>query len=99
MNLGISLATVARFVRSCRTNGWSITPAYHAHIHWACRAAGMSIDDASKFAQAWALDAGGPGPAGPLCCGCSNRLTDAEVDACEPGHDEYCAACAKGGAL
>ena len=30
---------------------------------------------------------------GPLCCGCSAVLTDAEVDACEPDHDEYCAAC------
>lgn len=96
MNLGISLATVAHFMRSCRANGWSITPAYHAHIHWACRAAGMSIDDAAKFAQAWALDAGGPGPAGPLCCGCGNRLTNGEVDSCEPDHDEYCAACAGG---
>jgi hypothetical protein len=32
---------------------------------------------------------------GPLCCGCSAVLTDAEVDACEPDHDEYCAACWK----
>jgi hypothetical protein len=30
---------------------------------------------------------------GPLCCGCSAVLTDAEVDACEPDHDEYCAKC------
>jgi hypothetical protein len=32
---------------------------------------------------------------GPLCCGCSAVLTDAEVDACEPDHDEYCTACWK----
>ena len=36
--------------------------------------------------------------AGPSCCGCSHRLTEAEVAACTPGNDEYCASCA-GGAL
>jgi hypothetical protein len=62
-NLGIALATVARFAWACRTHGWSTRPAYMPHIYNACRAAGMDCAVASKFAQAWALDCGGPGPA------------------------------------
>lgn len=42
-------------------------------------------------AEAWLAKA----RANPVCCGCSAELTDAEVTACEPGFDEYCAACNK----
>ena len=42
------------------------------------------------FERAWVKLASEPGK---LCCGCSKRLTNTEVDACEPDHDEYCAAC------
>ena len=62
-NLSIALTTVARFMGSCRASGWSTRPAYMSHIYSACRAAGMDVDAADKFAQAWARDCGGPGPA------------------------------------
>lgn len=42
------------------------------------------------FERAWEKLAAAPGK---LCCGCSKRLTEAEIDACVPDHDEYCTAC------
>ena len=42
------------------------------------------------FERAWEKLLSEPGK---LCCGCSKRLTDAEIEACVPDHDEYCAVC------
>ena len=42
------------------------------------------------FESAWEKLASEPGK---LCCGCSKGLTNAEIEACVPDHDEYCAAC------
>lgn len=48
------------------------------------------LEVARAFERAWEKLAAAPGK---LCCGCSERLTDAEIEACEPDHDEYCATC------
>jgi uncharacterized CHY-type Zn-finger protein len=42
------------------------------------------------FERAWEKLVSEPGK---LCCGCSKRLTDDEIEACVPNHDEYCIAC------
>jgi hypothetical protein len=52
--------------------------------------AAAKLEIAGAFERAWEKLAAA---SGRLCCGCSKRLTPAEVDACTPGHDEYCAGC------
>lgn len=54
--------------------------------------ADAKLEVARAFERAWEKLAAEPGR---LCCGCSKRLTVAEIEACVPDHDEYCAACRK----
>jgi len=49
-----------------------------------------TVEVSRAFERAWEKLLSEPGK---LCCGCSKRLTNAEIEACVPDHDEYCAAC------
>ena len=52
--------------------------------------ADAKLEVTRAFEHAWEKLLSEPGK---LCCGCSKQLTDAEIEACVPDHDEYCAAC------